>query len=100
MPKGFTEVLEKTLSIGESEKRTAAAAGDVRHGQLCREVEHSLWYLCLPKSPVIKQNARLMLGRQGDAQHRIYFLCQLQQAEVDLEDVECLMSLCLRRVVN
>ncbi|RMC07134.1 hypothetical protein DUI87_16590 [Hirundo rustica rustica] len=28
MPKGFTEVLEKTLSIGESEKRTAGVAGN------------------------------------------------------------------------
>lgn len=100
MPKGFTEVLEKTLSIGESEKRTAGVAGVVRHGQLCRKVEHKLWYLGLPKSPVTKQNARLMLGRQGDAHHRIYFLCQLGQAEVDWEDVKCLMSLCLRRVAN
>lgn len=54
MPKGFTKVLEETLSIGESEKRTAGVAGDIRHGQLCREVEHKLWYLGLPKSPVIK----------------------------------------------
>lgn len=100
MPKGFTEVLEKTLSIGESKKRTAGVAGDVRHRQMCRKVEHKLWYLGLPKSPVIKKNARLILGRQGDTHHRIYFLCQLQQAEVDMEDMECLVSLCLRRVAN
>lgn len=55
MPKGFTEVLEETLSIGESEKRTAGVAEDVRHGQLCRKVEHKLWRLGLPKSAGIKQ---------------------------------------------
>lgn len=73
MPKGFTEVLEETLSIGESEKRTAGVAEDVRHGQLCRKVEHKLWCLGLPKSPGIKQ-CKANVGKAGGCTAQNLFL--------------------------